>query len=131
MTDALLCLILLCSRGQIDASFEWSRLASEYDLPAPSLSIVDQGPDVAGSTGGFDTQGRAVVTLSPRLRGISLRETVAHEAFHVGLRYAGIPYDGLREENLANTFSFCWTGAPVGYFPVRPCGEVLHLLPGR
>lgn len=130
MTEALLCLVLICAQGAMDAQFEWAHLSSEYALPPAVIVEGEIGDGARGLHRGFDDVGRALITVAPGLRGTALRKTVAHEAYHVAARLRGEPYGDLAEERAANTFAYCWI-RDATYVPERPCAEALRSIPSR
>lgn len=124
MTALLVLLAFLMPSPEASIAYlTWDRLSWEYELPPLSLRVAEIGADgEQGLMGGFDAQGRAVVTITPE--PTSLEKTVVHEAVHTLLRSRGIPYVGNDEETLANQFAYCWLGVP-DYLPSKPCSEVI------
>ena len=118
----LLLVLLLPSQAELRAYQTWDRLSWEYQLPPLSLTVQKIGNDnEQGLMGGFDAQGRAVVTISPTIQ--YLEKTVVHEAVHTMLRSRGVPYTE-SEENLANQFAYCWLGHR-DYITDKPCSEII------
>ncbi len=124
MTDALLCLVIMCNPVSMQANRTWDALSWEYRLPPISVKYaVLAGDDIAFSTNIPDGEGRAVITYDPRIPLSDVRHTTAHEAAHQMLRMEGVPYGGLYEERLANAFAFCWMNDDPYFLPPSdiPC----------
>lgn len=132
---ALLLLFPHISQTELTAYSTWDQMRWEYDLPPISLHFDTQGGTAIALQGGFDAEGRAVVVFDPILRTYSVHDvqkTSLHEAVHAMLRYHGVEYSGLHEEQLANGFAYCTLEEP-GYIPsidgeTLTCGEVLERL---
>lgn len=120
MTPAALAFVLAFS-----FSSAWADVQARYDVPEAVIEVRDLGGDGLAQHMD-DFPGHVALDPDLLLWGEEyMRKVAAHEAFHAMLRARGVPYMNQWEEQLANTFAYCF--AQIDHYGLTDCETVLSV----